>query len=424
MTTEWEPMWNQLPEPLLIIGNPPWVTNTQLGKLSSQNLPPKSNFKEQPGLMALMGSSNFDISEWLLLKLIEFLQQRDGLLAMLCKTAVIRRVLQEVWQNGTAPGTFRIHRFDSQAVFNVSVDACLFVYEPSPTFSFTCPVYQGLSSANVLTEIGYRNGQLVANAAHYDQWQHLQRQKGKPTRYQWRSGIKHDCAPVMELHKEGHCYVNKLGESYELESQYLYPLWKSSDVANGKAKRPFRWLLVPQQSVGESTSPIQRTAPKTWQYLQDHAPYFERRKSRIYQNRPRFSIFGVGTYTFAPWKVAISGLYKKLEFVVIEPTNQMPVVLDDTCYFLAAESFEEASLLACLLNSEPAREFFEALIFWEAKRPITATILNKLDLEAVAKQLGQDQRLAAIQRAKYPEHATQMRLLEESAAYRDSHSDC
>ncbi|MCB0000305.1 MAG: hypothetical protein KDE56_31285, partial [Anaerolineales bacterium] len=67
LTTDWSLLWNQVPEPLLIIGNPPWVTNAQLGKLASQNLPPKSNFKEQPGLVALMGSSNFDISEWMLL---------------------------------------------------------------------------------------------------------------------------------------------------------------------------------------------------------------------------------------------------------------------------------------------------------------------------------------------------------------------
>ncbi|MCA9997741.1 MAG: hypothetical protein KDE56_18410, partial [Anaerolineales bacterium] len=345
-------------------------------------------------------------------------------LAMLCKTPVIRRVLQAVWQNSTAPGTFHLYRFDAQAVFNASVDACLFVYQPGSTFSFTCPIYQGLSSDNLLTEIGYRNGQLVANAAYYDRWQHLQKPKGQPTRYQWRSGIKHDCAPVMELHKEGRCYVNKLGGRYELEAKYLYPLWKSSDVANGEAKRPFRWLLVPQRSVGESTLPIQRTAPKTWQYLQDHAPYFDRRKSRIYQNRPRFSIFGVGSYTFAPWKVAISGLYKKLEFVVIEPKNHSPVVLDDTCYFLAAESQEEAVLLADLLNSQPAREFLGAFIFWEAKRPITATILNQLDIEAVAREIGQERQWAAIKQANYPQQATQLRLLEERSEYCDSHSDC
>lgn len=412
-STNWQPILDTLPEPLLIIGNPPWVTNAQLGVLASGNLPPKSNFKDQAGITALMGSSNFDISEWILLKLIELLQGRKGQLAILCKTAVVRRVLQQVWQNSAALGTFHLYQFDSQAVFNVSVDACLFMYETGTELSFRCPVYQGLSQDRLVAEIGYRDRQLLADATHYDRWSHLQKQKGEATRYQWRSGIKHDCAQVLELSQENGYFVNKLGEGYELESTYLYPLWKSSDVANAGEKRPFRWLLVPQHAVGESNLPIKANAPRTWHYLQDHAPYFDRRKSRIYKNHPRFSIFGVGAYTFAPWKVAISGLYKKLEFVAIGPQDHKPVVFDDTCYFLAAENEAEATLLADLLNSEPTREFFATFIFWDAKRPITATILNRLDIWALAEQLGQKQQLAGIQQANYLFRATQLSLFEE-----------
>ena len=52
----------------LIIGNPPWVTNTDLSKLNSKNLPVKSNFKNKTGMEALTGSSNFDIPESIFLK--------------------------------------------------------------------------------------------------------------------------------------------------------------------------------------------------------------------------------------------------------------------------------------------------------------------------------------------------------------------
>ena len=47
---------------LLIIGNPPWVTNSKLGSLNSSNLPKKSNFKNQNGLDAMTGKGNFDIA--------------------------------------------------------------------------------------------------------------------------------------------------------------------------------------------------------------------------------------------------------------------------------------------------------------------------------------------------------------------------
>jgi hypothetical protein len=56
--------------PLLVIGNPPWVTNAQLGSLGSLNLPAKSNIRNLRGLDAMTGASNFDIAEFIFLKLM------------------------------------------------------------------------------------------------------------------------------------------------------------------------------------------------------------------------------------------------------------------------------------------------------------------------------------------------------------------
>ena len=99
-------------------------------------------------------------------------------------------------------------------------------------------------------------------------------------------------------------------------------------------------------------------------------------------------MFGVGAYSFAPWKVAIAGLYKTLQFVKIAPFEERPVLLDDTCYFLPCETEADADALIELLTSKPATEFLSALAFWDAKRPVTARLLNQLDLVKVAKQLG------------------------------------
>ena len=45
-TTDWERVIGELPEPILVLGNPPWVTNSHLGVLRSENLPAKSNFQK------------------------------------------------------------------------------------------------------------------------------------------------------------------------------------------------------------------------------------------------------------------------------------------------------------------------------------------------------------------------------------------
>ena len=64
------------------------------------------------------------------------------------------------------------------------------------------------------------------------------------------------------------------------------------------------------------------------------------------------------------------------------------MVLDDTCYFVPCQTQAEAELLATMLNSEPAREFYSAFLFWDAKRPITVELLRRLDLQKLAVELG------------------------------------
>ena len=146
-------------------------------------------------------------------------------------------------------------------------------------------------------------------------------------------------------------------------------------------------MVVPQQSVAEDTAGIRDNAPNTWAYLHAHADLLNRRASSIYRERPRFSVFGVGDYTFAPWKVAISGFYKKLTFVPIGPFEGRATVLDDTSYFLPFETEEQAEFSASLLNSAEAQEFYGAFVFWDSKRPITVDLLQRLDLRKLAKEL-------------------------------------
>src|SRR5215470_15140747 len=46
----WEEELRRLPEPLLVVGNPPWVTSAALGAIGASNLPRKQNFKQLSGL--------------------------------------------------------------------------------------------------------------------------------------------------------------------------------------------------------------------------------------------------------------------------------------------------------------------------------------------------------------------------------------
>jgi SAM-dependent methyltransferase len=385
---DWPARMAALPQPLLLIGNPPWVTSSDLGCLQSHNLPEKTNFHGRSGLDAVTGKSNFDISEWMLIKLLSWLDGKDATLAMLCKTSVARKVLAFGWRAGFRIGSAAIYRIDSAGQFGASVDACLLVCElGAHRAASACSIFEGLDASRPGGEFGFADGGLVADTLRYQRWKHLMGVMGESP-YRWRSGIKHDCAAVMELRRAGDGFENRHGETVALEEQLVYPMLKSSELAREGSVTPSRVMILTQRSIGEDTSHLQISAPRTWRYLARHRASFDRRGSAIYRGKPPYSIFGVGDYTFAPWKVAISGLYKKLRFRVVGPEDGKPVVLDDTGYFLACRAQSEAELLWALLSSDIAREFFAAFLFWDAKRPITSDLLRRLDLRSLARELG------------------------------------
>ena len=388
--TQWQQVLGACNDPILVIGNPPWVTNTHLSKLGSANAPTKSNDSGMSGYDAISGKSNFDISEWMLIRLLDWLSGRNGVLAMLCKTSVARKVLMHAWDSGVEIDSASMHTIDAREHFGVSVDACLLVITlVSGSRCDECSVYSDLSYRNLERKIGYHDGCLIASMDDYFQWRSLL----GPERYRWRSGVKHDCSDVMELRRTVCGYTNGLNERVDVEDDYVFPLLKSSDVANKRVGKPKRYVLVPQRKVGDDTRVIQRLAPRTWRYLENHAARLDARKSTIYTRQPRFAVFGVGDYTFAPWKVAVSGLYKQLSFRVVPPHDGKPSLLDDTCYFVACHSETEAEYIVSLLDSTPAREFYRAFLFPDSKRPVTVELLRRLDFLALARVLGSEAQL-------------------------------
>jgi hypothetical protein len=411
---DWQTFFAQLPARILVIGNPPWVTNAALGVLGGDNLPVKSNFQGHNGFAAKTGKANFDISEWMLIRLLESLSGRPATLAMLCKTATARKVLRHAWRNGFDLGDCSLHVIDAVRHFGVSVDACLLLtHTGHADGDHRATVYANLSYSQPLQTLGMVNGEMVSDVATYLKLRHLD---GIEYR-RWRSGVKHDVARVMELEQVAGGYRNGLGETWPLEPNFVYPLLKSSDLANGRLA-PRRHVLLTQSRVSDDTAFIETLAPTTWDYLRTHEDAFDARGSSIYTNRARFAVFGVGPYTFSPWKVAVSALYQGLSFQAIGSLDDKPVVLDDTCYFFPCQSRDEAEFFAGLLNAEVAQRFLRSLIFFDSKRAITIDALRRIDLLKLAERLGQRERAAAyLVDAPFEQGAQQLLLFEAKREY-------
>jgi hypothetical protein len=381
---DWETELASIRGSLLVLGNLPWVTNATVSGMNGTNLPAKENFQNFRGIAALTGKSNFDISEWMLIQLVKSLRGRTATIAMLCKTAIARKLLRYAWQNDGRVTKASLHRIDAKKYFGASVDACLFLVQTGSSGLTEAAVFDDLNARTASKFLGLAGEDLVSNVRVYKKLKHLE----GLCPYQWRSGVKHDCASVMELKRdENNTLHNKLDEKVEVEPDFLFPLLKCSDLANGRTE-PERFVLVTQTRVGEDTAGISAIAPLTWDYLHSHRKLFEARKSSIYAARIPFALFGIGDYSFAPWKVAISGLHKTPRFVLVEPFQNKPVLFDDTCYFLSFQNEEEAKVIAEILNSEPCLRFISSLLFEDSKRPITVDLLQRLNLHAIAEEAG------------------------------------
>lgn len=362
---------------LLVIGNPPWVTSAGLGAIGGTNLPGKSNFQGHSGFDAMTGKANFDISEYMMIEMLRWFRGRSGTLAMLCKTAVARKVLAHAQkQRAFVHGSFMVC-IDTKKHFDASVESCLLVMrftETAEVIDYDYIIYNGFDDQHG-THVGYRSGLLVRDVDAFDR---TSRFIGRSPQ-KWRSGVKHDAASIMEFERKDGLFVNGLGESVELESEFMFPLMKGSDVANGERAWRERFVLVTQKAIGESTDAIRRSAPLTWAYLESKRAQLDRRGSRIYQDGPSFSVFGVGEYAFRPWRIAICGLYKSLRFRLVGPIEDKPVIFDDTVYYVSFDTEEQARTTLDSITTPDALSLYDSLIFWDEKRPIKTSILNIID---------------------------------------------
>jgi len=393
--------------PLLVVGNPPWVTNAELGSLGSDNLPKKSNIKRLSGLDAITGSANFDIAESITLKLISELASQQPTIALLLKTTVARNVLRHCHSVGWPVAYASIHRFDAKKSFGAAVDACLVIICcGGDDVIREVPVFGSLSATQHQHVMGFTDAGLVANVASYRRASDID---GR-AQVTWRQGVKHDAALVMELEgmPDG-LLTNRLGEQVEVEPEHIFPLIKSTQLNHGHTAQTSRRVILPQRSLTDDTFRLRNTAPELWAYLKSHQDTFDARRSSIYRGKPPFAIFGVGDYTFTDYKIAVSGLHKQPRFRLVGPIDNKPVIFDDTSYMLACDDATQAAVLFTLLTCPTVAQLLRALMFPDSKRPVTKRLLQRVDLlavlagsdkEAVLKRVAE--RLATLDRRATP----------------------
>lgn len=370
-------------ENILILGNPPWVTNSGLETIGSTNIPCKGNFKNYKGLDAITGMSNFDVAEFIILQLLKEFQDYNFGLAMLCKSIVAKNIIKSLKEYPYNFSEIKYLSFDANKIFGVNCEAGLLFMKIGKQKKLTCDVYDINNSSKRIRSFGWIDNNFISNIDNYN----IIFSIDGLCPFTWRQGVKHDCSKVMELYIDikKNILINNLNEEVDIEEDCIYPLLKSSDLKSFVNTKLRKYVILTQKHVNQDTQGLKIHSPKLWKYLNLHEEYFKKRKSSIYYNKPKFSIFGIGDYSFKSYKVAISGFYKNPIFVLA--SGEKPIMFDDTCYFLGFDDYKTALITMLLLNSEYVQNFIKSIAFLDSKRPYTKDILMRIDILKVAQRI-------------------------------------
>jgi hypothetical protein len=150
-----------------------------------------------------------------------------------------------------------------------------------------------------------------------------------------------------------------------IEPNLLYPLLRGRDVKKWKAE-PSAYIIMVQDPLkrkGIDENEMKTRYPKTYLYLKrfenvlKERPAFKRyftkkgENGRIVEMGPFYSMFDVGDYTFATYKVVWPRIASEIVSVVVSLKYGKSILPEDIVTLVACKSLEEAYYICSLMNS-------------------------------------------------------------------------
>ncbi len=142
-----------------------------------------------------------------------------------------------------------------------------------------------------------------------------------------------------------------------VEEALVYPLLRGRDVRRWNAEPSAHILMMqdPKTKMGIDEAVVSAEYPKAYSYLRRFESVLRARRSqavrRLMEKGPFYSIFAVGDYTFAPWKVVWREQASQFTAAVIGKADGKVIIPDHKLMLVAAASKAEAHYLCAALNS-------------------------------------------------------------------------
>lgn len=407
-----------------LVGNPPWINwnalpQTYRQKLERELLPHYILFDFQ-GQEAQLGHSNDDYLVTFSLVTMDRYLRSGGLCSFIVKQPLLTNVSGKTFRRFTIRRLretipLHVHKVaDLRQVnpFGIANETAIIVLQKGERTVYPVP-YEIWTRSHHQIEVEMAQAQPVSESDTTSPWVVLTPELAQ-TRfmegycpYEIRHGLKHDVADVLMVQiveqSDGKLVIAPAGrpsERYEIEPDALFPFVQPRHLTAWTVKG-HTYAIIPQRKAGENNErELRQTLPLTYTYLKRFEPLFAARRSRIFSGTPFYGLFGLGDYTWAPYKVCWCGLGFQPEFAVAEPIADVfigtkSVVPDGTVYFIPTSDRTEAHFLCAILNAEIVRAFLSARSS-KSKRGLPKKLMQRLRLPVFRREDERHLRLAEV----------------------------
>jgi hypothetical protein len=168
---------------------------------------------------------------------------------------------------------------------------------------------------------------------------------------------------VENLPELGKRKISKVEE--RIEDDLVFPAVRGRDIRRWNATPEIYALIVqdPKKRVGYEEEWMKVNLPKTFGYLHKFKAVLLSRGSKVVRELAEktvfYTMYGIGEYTFAPYKLVWKRMANDLEAVVLTkvktPIGEKDVIPTDTTSLIPFKNEEEAHYVCAILNSSPVR---------------------------------------------------------------------
>jgi len=381
-----------------LVGNPPWITWGTLPEATRkawrERYVDELDLLAHDGIESRLGHGNDDISVPFVLVCIHRYLGEGGDASFVLKRGVTKgpagRLFRRQRVGSRSVAVRHVHDFNGLRPFgnDVAVNSAIYTLRadadpefPIETDSWTAgDTTPRFSSVAVMEETLNREQTGIVPVDNSDPASSWLRSDTESRAlgacdHEIRHGVKDDAKAVYSI---------EASQLDKLEHDHVYPYLRSKHVVKYGLFGHDRHLVPLQKANQDNERELRANCPETYEYLDSNRAALEDRSSSWLDNGPFYNLFGLGEYTWSPYKVVWCRLGFKPHFAVVstvddEILGEKTVVPGDHCMFISTEDRYEAHFLCALLNSLPYQQSLKALAS-EGKSSLSKTVVSRLTL--------------------------------------------